>query len=176
MGLLILLGLKVNKKSTKTKLKVFYYTGKVIYQCLLKNHGKVDPDLTNEVRLLRDEIFRNVSLEDSVSHVFPSGGKKIMANYRNYRSAKQFGAKMRHVSKFYLDIKSLEQDGVLRRYLSSIEELEKEVEKDIVNRVLKHKKTRKLNQGQIETDLADIQSDELKNIYLSAVEKASDKA
>ncbi|MDY0328273.1 MAG: hypothetical protein RBR07_08510, partial [Arcobacteraceae bacterium] len=86
-------------------------------------------------------------LTTSIKKVFPSGGNKIMSNYNKYRDSTQFGTKIKHLSHFYMDLKALEQDGILRQYIKSINNLEALIEEEINDRIKTLKNSNKLKDG-----------------------------
>lgn len=143
---------------------------RILYKSLILNKNKVDKKFTlllaNELKQYREAE----ELSASIKKVFPSGGTKIMHNYNKYCDSVQFGTRIKHLSHFYMDLKSLEQDGTLRQYISSINNLEIRIEEEINNRIEILKNSQKLKDGTIESDISKILDQKYKLYYLSLLD------
>jgi hypothetical protein len=136
---------------------------------LIKNKNRVDKQFSLLVSTELAKLRKSYELSESIRFVFPSGGKKIMNNYTKYQNAVRFETRMKYISHFYLDLKALEQNGILRQYVNSIESLETNMKEEIQKRIISLRNQNKDKQGTIERDIASILDPSLKEYYLKLV-------
>jgi hypothetical protein len=152
------------------KIYTFLKAVKIVYKGLSeknKVYTFIDKEMDQYERIFSSN---NESYEpDPISRVFPSGGGKLINNYIKYEDAVQFRTKMKYISKFHIDLDSLDNDGTIRRFMDSLEKLDDEIKKLINKRVISLKKQKKNKEGTVNADLAAIQSKEFKDYYLKLI-------
>lgn len=146
---------------------MFFKVINLAYKGLLKNNENNQLYILMEKEL---DYYRDITgLSQSTKQVFPSGGVKLIKNYTRYQDATQFTTKMKHISKFYLDLNALDNDGTLRKFSDALTSLDNEIKSEIKNRVINLKENKRNKQGTINSDLASIQPQEFKNYYLELI-------
>jgi len=164
MVVMQLLQFKNNEKILMKKIKAIFELISTLFNVIL-NKSSCDKQLYD---LLKDEFNKNLHHQEltlAIKRVFPSGGNKLIKNLNNYENAKRFQTRMNHISHFMMDIESLEQDGILKMYIKSMDNLDKTIEEEIKDRVRSLKESGKNRPGTIKSDLSKIKVKRLREIY-----------
>lgn len=168
--------MKLTSKLSLYILRVFTFfkVVRLLYKGLYKNNesNKIYQIINREMEKY-EKMFSSIDDPDPdpALTVFPSGGRKLINNYYGYKDAVQFRTKMKYILKFHLDLNALDNDGTLRKFMNSLEKLDKEVEEVIRDRVISIKKMKKSGDGIIRADLAVIKSQKFRDYYLKLIKE-----
>lgn len=157
----------------KLKAEALFRVVVIMLECLINKKNRVDNEFYQTVQRELESLRVEKSDVEAAKAIFPRGGSNLLEDYYSFQSAVQFRTKMKHISAFHEKLNTLDNNGLLREFLSDLSKLDNEVEEVIEARVSKLKNNKPTKAGDVAKDLSSIRHPKYNDHYSSLMDNSS---